>query len=376
MNLRPLKDHRALPDGLRKAYLYGRFCQHYFHQRFTLNHKIPHEFDEIDLAIKSELIHIVEVIFQALDNPCMFSHVFIIYNPSSFYEDHLAWSLERYAFAFMEDADVDSEEEFRANFPPLDSQFNISPSVYLDSRNIPVAWHFPGMIQAHRLARICDAIGNARVRGRSPFITSPDGTWRNHDSLFRESEAFPRGMVDLFPLGFTDGDKVLPQPSPVFTSPQFAGASLLSDLEDSLPILGAVFAVVQPTLFFLGLDVYEKVYRKEVPGVEQSWTLRDLLDLWGAPFTNLQVYCNHDSPLHHDPRTPTFAFESFLSVGFSRTNRFSLTDIGHTFPFNPGTVILTFPALVTHGWTSHPDNSFATVVGSYPEIVRWLRLNS
>ncbi|KAG2007377.1 hypothetical protein CC2G_015071 [Coprinopsis cinerea AmutBmut pab1-1] len=200
-------------------------------------------------------------------------------------------------------------------------KITVAPCVYLDKNQVVVGWHLPEALQSARLVSWYSALESAARDGNSPFWTSPEGDWRSNEELFEDSPNFPFGHVDLSPAGFYQDNQAIPTPSTSFTSPGRNGWGLLNDIQETLSIFGAVLAIVQPSVFYEGLNLFEKIYTRQTQ-IESTWAFRDLLALWGAPFTNVLIFSNHEAPFHRDLSSCPYAFEVFVSTGTSRNNRF------------------------------------------------------
>ncbi|EFI27488.1 hypothetical protein CC1G_15523 [Coprinopsis cinerea okayama7 len=352
-----VRQQYTLPPNLERMHLYALFCHHAFHKRLRPAHRIPSKCNDIDLRIRAELLQIVEVVFQATNNV-----------------RQMPWCFKEAVQLLQRDSrrrDGQEPNPLPGSGGPC--KITVAPCVYLDKNQVVVGWHLPEALQSARLVSWYSALESAARDGNSPFWTSPEGDWRSNEELFEDSPNFPFGHVDLSPAGFYQDNQAIPTPSTSFTSPGRNGWGLLNDIQETLSIFGAVLAIVQPSVFYEGLNLFEKIYTRQTQ-IESTWAFRDLLALWGAPFTNVLIFSNHEAPFHRDLSSCPYAFEVFVSTGTSRNNRFVIPSFDSEYYFNPGTIIVFPPYVFQHGWISDasPHNhAVATIFLISIAILSW-----
>ncbi|KAG2019725.1 hypothetical protein CC2G_005139 [Coprinopsis cinerea AmutBmut pab1-1] len=297
-------------------------------------------FSHIPLKIKSELEQIANVVYEAMHN-----------------QYDLVWQLRSY-YESLEDPDFPNEATRQDFFPPFSRALNSSdryelilkPAFYRDKDEVPVAWHLPSILQPARATSLFSAVQQSMVNDGAPFTVRDGDNWRSGSMFYRTSEAAPSGICTFFPLGFrSEGQK--PVISSSFTEPDYNGTSLYDDLSETLSIVGAIVSLVDPSLFAQGLEFYELLHKQDVDP-DDSWLFREVLGKWSTVFTSFSLYSNHSPPTHREMFSFPFAFETFVSTGFSEQNRFVLDAVGHEFFFRPGDVVVTFSHLFPHRWSS------------------------
>jgi Oxygenase domain of the 2OGFeDO superfamily len=119
-------------------------------------------------------------------------------------------------------------------------------------------------------------------------------------------------------------------------------------MSESLSIIGAILAVVHPTLFEAGLDALAELHSGPID-VGQPDLLRKVLEIWGSPFTAVSVIVNRETELHRDTSSPVHSYNILYTGGGYSEGRFEVHGLGLRCRYNPGTVIATLAAVFPHG---------------------------
>jgi Oxygenase domain of the 2OGFeDO superfamily len=119
-------------------------------------------------------------------------------------------------------------------------------------------------------------------------------------------------------------------------------------MSESLSIIGAVLAVVHPTLFEAGLDAISELHSGPID-VGHPELLRKVLDIWGSPFTAVSVIVNRETELHQDTSSPIQSYDILYTGGGYSEGRFEVHGLGLRCRYNPGTIVATLAAVFPHG---------------------------
>jgi Oxygenase domain of the 2OGFeDO superfamily len=155
------------------------------------------------------------------------------------------------------------------------------------------------------------------------------------------------GPLNLQRTALTISKDGILTPSLSFRTPRQGGLQFMEMLSESLSIIGAILAVVHPTLFEAGLDAIAELYSGPID-VGHPDLLRKVLEIWGSPFTAVSVIVNRETELHRDTSSPVHAYDILYTGGGYSEGRFEVHGLGLRCRYNPGTVVATLAAVFPH----------------------------
>ncbi|GBE84724.1 hypothetical protein SCP_0607040 [Sparassis crispa] len=121
------------------------------------------------------------------------------------------------------------------------------------------------------------------------------------------------------------------------------GRSWLRDIHDSSALLGAILAVVHPTLYAAGCQCLGLI--------QQDPELREMALNWSSPFNALQVIANRETPFHRDSKTRYTFYDLLATLGNYTCAWLKFPTMRVAIDYSPGTVIAFCGKAIRHGVT-------------------------
>ncbi|EAU83282.2 hypothetical protein CC1G_13154 [Coprinopsis cinerea okayama7 len=255
-----------------------------------------------------------------------------------------------------------TETQLLARFPPAFPRkrdgtaiLKDEPFIIVDKAGRILMWYLPNIISATRREIILDAIKWLSYGPSvSPLSASSPQDRRKHNGTFTESTSDVRSGVATFAScwptlpGDPEHSKSVYAPSSTFLDPNQGGLDFLERISESLAVLGAILAAINPAQFEAGLDVLASLDAGIIKSGNRELLQRVLKD-WSTPFTAFSVVNNRDTEPHRDLKSPSWAYDLLYTDGFYIDGRLEVTSLGVRCRYNPGTVVALIASVFVHG---------------------------
>jgi hypothetical protein len=119
-------------------------------------------------------------------------------------------------------------------------------------------------------------------------------------------------------------------------------------MEDTAALLGAVLAVMNPSMFEAGMNCMTRIANNPEK-ISKREHLAELLEVWTSPLTASSLMNNRNSPLHRDTGGGNAYMDLLVSVGDYVNGRFNVPGLVGDLWYCPGTVIGLCGRVVRHG---------------------------
>jgi hypothetical protein len=119
-------------------------------------------------------------------------------------------------------------------------------------------------------------------------------------------------------------------------------------MTESMAILSAITALVQPDVWECGFQVIEAIHTGRIQLCHPESTANSIRR-WGSCFNGLLIVNDRQTPLHRDLYTPLWAYDLFATFGPYKDCRFSCPTIGRSFAYDPGCAMVGCTRLIEHG---------------------------
>lgn len=153
-----------------------------------------------------------------------------------------------------------------------------------------------------------------------------------------------------------------PRPSRSMRNPDIPSSEFLLRMKESLAVLGAILAVIQPALFLSGIEVLGYLADG---GIETLPTDREVLKVvanhWASPFSALSVINNRQTDIHRDLHSPKSCYDLLYTGGAYSNGRFDVPALGLRARYEPGTVVGLLARIFPHGAASVKGTRFCLV---------------
>jgi hypothetical protein len=116
---------------------------------------------------------------------------------------------------------------------------------------------------------------------------------------------------------------------------------------ESSALIGGILSIVHPKLYEAGKEAI--VYLDEHPDMaDRPERLRQLLQLWSAPFHGLSVISNRVTPVHRDSNGGKKWMDILVALGDYTEGFLELPGVGIRFEYLPGTVVAISGRVIAH----------------------------
>jgi hypothetical protein len=119
-------------------------------------------------------------------------------------------------------------------------------------------------------------------------------------------------------------------------------------MEDTTGLLGAVFSVMNPSVFKAGMTCMNAIAANP-ENINKREHLEELLSMWTSPLTAASLMNNRNSPLHRDTGGGNTYMDMLVSVGDYENGWFNVPGLGGPIWYTPGSVIALCGRIVRHG---------------------------
>jgi hypothetical protein len=118
--------------------------------------------------------------------------------------------------------------------------------------------------------------------------------------------------------------------------------------QESLCLLGAVFALIHPQLAAIGLSVLRGVQQNLIR-TATTQSLGPVRQLYPSPATAFSIISNRETYLHRDGKGYSPYYDILTTLGNYRGGRLEVPGIGLRFKYNPGTIVGLCGKVLAHG---------------------------
>lgn len=98
-------------------------------------------------------------------------------------------------------------------------------------------------------------------------------------------------------------------------------------------ILSAILAVIHPTQYDLGREVFKRL--RESPGIVRQ----DVLSSWTSVFNGVAVISGRSTPVHRDGKSRHGWYDLLVTLGEYQNCQLELPGVGVSLEYGPGTVV-------------------------------------
>lgn len=116
----------------------------------------------------------------------------------------------------------------------------------------------------------------------------------------------------------------------------------LSTISNAEVLLDLILSLTNPQLYQCGLEAITKLK------ADDSSQLHANIRSWPSVYSGIQVISNRITPSHRDKGSAPSTYDLLLSVGTHSNARLSIHDIGSSFTYRPGSIILTCGRVLLH----------------------------
>ena len=118
--------------------------------------------------------------------------------------------------------------------------------------------------------------------------------------------------------------------------------------QESLCLLGAVFALIHPQLVAIGLSIL-RGFQKDLICTNTTKNLGPVRLLYPSPATAFSIISNRETHLHQDGKGYSPYYDIIMTLGNYTDGRLEVPGIGLQFKYNPGTIVGICGKALAHG---------------------------
>ncbi|GBE85939.1 hypothetical protein SCP_0804630 [Sparassis crispa] len=314
-----------------------------FHRKLHLATHAAHSAPSIEVppsmpsALLLECNGIADALVKAIRNPV-----------------RLQWDIDRYCDSLSIQPTGQNEvleAELERKWPPPfgESEIRIDqPATLVDMHGRILAWILPRVLIPDRQTKMLQATRALHPAIAASKPSSTTASWRHNPLYFlppEECAQFSAGSLCLSPGWFQQVREHM-ESGRLETSASLkleGGRSWLRDIHDSSALLGAILAVVHPTLYAAG--------RQCLGLIQQDPELREMALNWSSPFNALQVIANWETPFHRDSKTRYTFYDLLATLGNYTCAWLKFPAMRVAIDYSPGTVIAFCGKAIRHGVT-------------------------
>ncbi|KDR66959.1 hypothetical protein GALMADRAFT_80357, partial [Galerina marginata CBS 339.88] len=255
----------------------------------------------------------------------------------------------------------DTEDRLKKKFPPIHAEVQQydTPGVVTDIDGVALTWYLPGIIGRNRRQAIMwEALS---VLEPELQLNKSSNQWRVGPKYYRSSPAntLKPGTASFAPAWFEQGHDTEKYPlrvSKALVKKDGPANQWLERMTVSSALIGGILSIVQPDLYEAGRNAF--LYLNDNPDeVDLPERLREVLQIWTAPFHGVSVISNRITPVHRDSNSGVEWMDILVALGTYQRGTLELGGLGVSFQYDPGTVVAIAGRVIAHAAKCNGDRA-------------------